>query len=237
MTSLDSDESKVAAEITVECSDGVRIAVDLRLFPSAMLRRLAKSEFKDRAQIRLMFDSQTFLAIYNAYLPNIRNYLDLPNEVCIADLAIIAEELESRDYEKPVFNVIGRIIFSFQKKEYLCRITLKDYSLARTINFPGIDAPVKYCTDIKFILEFETSAGVFDETKYNLRDTISSTFADDYDDSTEQTYEGYLSQEFKKKITNSLIYKNNSVICDCDSFLEWFKYQIIGMRMRRAREN
>ena len=78
MTSLESVEHKAAADkITVLCSDDVHIAVDLRLFPSEMLRQLARSEFADNKTTRIIFDSATFNALYNQYLPSAADYFQM----------------------------------------------------------------------------------------------------------------------------------------------------------------
>jgi hypothetical protein len=77
MTSLESGENKTTDYITVECSDGVKIAVDLRLFPSEMLRQLAQSQFADNKTTRIIYDSATFTALYNKYLPSVEDYFQL----------------------------------------------------------------------------------------------------------------------------------------------------------------
>ena len=86
MTSLDSTERPCAetkthrGAITVICSDGVHIAVDLRLFPSEMLRRLAQSDFKDRNEIEILYSSATFLREYEACLPKFNDYFQMPQQ-------------------------------------------------------------------------------------------------------------------------------------------------------------
>jgi hypothetical protein len=79
MTSLDTAETKThRGSITVICSDGVRIRVDLNLFPSELLRKVARSEFADRNDVEILYDRVRFLKIYNKYLPQPDDYFQLP---------------------------------------------------------------------------------------------------------------------------------------------------------------
>ena len=78
MTSLDTTETKThSGAITVICSDGARIRVDLNLFPSELLRGVVKSDFADRDEMEILYDSAQFMAIYKSYLPAPADYFQL----------------------------------------------------------------------------------------------------------------------------------------------------------------
>jgi hypothetical protein len=77
MTSLDSTERSCAEKkqrsaITVICSDGVRIRVDLNLFPSEMLH--AARNFADCYEMEIPYGSAAFLRYYESYLPPLPDY-------------------------------------------------------------------------------------------------------------------------------------------------------------------
>jgi hypothetical protein len=78
-------------EITVLCADGVRIRVDLNLFPSEFLRRLAASDFADKKEVEIPYRADHFYKIYKKYLPAIEEYLQIapPQLISSHDLLFI----------------------------------------------------------------------------------------------------------------------------------------------------
>ena len=95
----------MTSEIIVICSDEKRIRVDLNLFPSAMLRMLARSEFKDCAETRIIYNSEQFLQEYRKYLPAFDDFFQIEKplpppqaDVLTHALTLIWEKKESRDH-------------------------------------------------------------------------------------------------------------------------------------------
>ena len=140
MTSLESDESKAVGNITVECSDGVHIAVDLRLFPSEMLRQLARSEFADNKTTRIIFDSTTFNALYNKYLPSVEDYFQLvsrEDRIQILDFGIdfyCDWSLSGENHEKEILEAFG---MKAKLKISLNVVSDNRVSPAGTLNVPA----------------------------------------------------------------------------------------------------
>ena len=66
-----------ANKITVLCADNIRIKVDLNLFPSELLRRLAASDFADKHEIEIPYRADHFYEIYRKYLPAVEEYLQI----------------------------------------------------------------------------------------------------------------------------------------------------------------
>ena len=56
----------------------MKIRVDLNLFPSELLRGVIKSDFADRDEMEILYDSAQFMAIYKSYLPAPVDYFQLP---------------------------------------------------------------------------------------------------------------------------------------------------------------
>lgn len=92
----------MTSEIVVICSDEKRIRVDLNLFPSMMLRALARSEFKDCAETRIIYDSEQFLQEYRKYLPAFDEFFQIEKPLSQASpifaLTLIWEKKESHDH-------------------------------------------------------------------------------------------------------------------------------------------
>ena len=74
---MEEDVTETVNEITVLCADGVCIQVDLNLFPSELLRRLAASDFADKNEVEIPYRADHFYEIYRKYLPAIEEYLQI----------------------------------------------------------------------------------------------------------------------------------------------------------------
>ena len=90
---MDESSTEVVAtnKITVVCADNTRIKVDLNLFPSEFLRRLAASDFADKKEVEIPYSADHFYKIYKKYLPAIEEYLQIasPQLIYSHDLLFI----------------------------------------------------------------------------------------------------------------------------------------------------
>jgi hypothetical protein len=225
-TSAENAETKNhRSAITVICSDGPRIRVDLNLFPSEILRSVARSEFADCDETPIIFDSTSFLTLYNSYLPSIHDYLCLSDEAKIADIAIIVSTPDDFSFETMKFSAFGRLIVSWRQKKYLFDIKLPLYTLERVKKLNGNPTPIVYSTDIDFIIYFKSS-GQVSACSHTIKGMISSDFLDE---DSEENYDVSITTELKRSLSRTLTYDNNCTIIKCKLFLEWLKYQAMGI--------
>ena len=78
-------------EITVLCADGVRIQIDLNLFPSEFLRRLAASDFADKKEVKIPYRADHFYETYKKYLPTVEEYLQIAPPPIVEQLPAVAQ--------------------------------------------------------------------------------------------------------------------------------------------------
>jgi hypothetical protein len=211
--SVDSQQTEVINEIIVICSDGARITVDLNIFPSATLRNLAQSNFADCKTTRIMFDSYAFLSIYKRYLPNITDFLDLPQEITLLDVAISPKI--RKDFNGDMrFKATGHILCTFQQQKFCFDIVDDEKNMHEydwLCDAPVIDIETCVCTSRRIIVVLHG--------KFNNR--IIDDIADEKDAPLA------ICREFKRSIRATITGSDNGSVCTNEMFLEWFKCELL----------
>lgn len=156
LDSLDAPQTKNANKILVKCSDLKIYNVDLNIFPSEMLRAIAKSPFADNKQVEILYDSSAFLEEYSKYLPPLQEYLGLPatedeiiqkqGDLVIFDIAFLVYENDAIDSGESIEkksnedsdedseeNIIKSFEFTFDFV-FICKYKKKNYAFRNHMN-------------------------------------------------------------------------------------------------------